>query len=411
MIPNITRHLSNRLSKRRLLRPRSPKTIPSSSPTTSFHPFFRSLSTTSTTPLETDTAALNKLRDLLDSNPNAAQDIATRLGPSASAAIAASLQKYAQANPETDIVKAPSMTKLKAVFVGSAVPFVGFGIIDNAVMLVAGDQIDLTLGVSLGISTLAAAGLGNLLSDVGGVWAGGAIEKASGRLGVTAPMLTRAEENHKRTKSTENLGSAFGVAIGCLIGMLPLYFIDSKKSQKLKRQASNESIFTEVFDEMHTLLHAERATLFLLSEDKKHLWSMVGDKDIQQIKVLVPVNDSVAGISVTERRSLRVEDAQNHPKFFGAVDRMTKNTTRDLLCAPIINAENKIIGVIQVVNSDRENGFASRDESLLNAFSAHIAITLSAVTSSEDDHRVEMKEALRVIKNQKKYFDQVDRLL
>ena len=210
----------------------------------------------------------------------------------------------------------------------------GFGIIDNAVMLVAGDQIDMTLGVSLGISTLAAAGLGNLLSDVGGVWAGGIIEKSSDSLGLPAPMLTRGEENHQRTKNTENLGSAFGVAVGCLIGMLPLLFIDSKKAQNLKKKASTESIFLEVFEEVHELLHADRATLFLLSEDKTHLFSLVGNEDVAGVvnRVQIPIDNSVAGLCVLERRSLQVDDAYKHPKFYGEVDRQTGFQTKDLLC-------------------------------------------------------------------------------
>jgi len=47
----------------------------------------------------------------------------------------------------------------------------------------------------------------------------------------------------------------------------------------------------------------------------------------------------------------------------------------------------------------------------LNAFSAHVGITIASLTASDDDYRVEMKEALRLIKNQKKYLDQVDNLL
>ena len=81
-----------------------------------------------------------------------------------------------------------------------------------------------------------------------------------------------------------------------------------------------------------------------------------------------------------------------------------------ILCtsgAPIVNSENEIIGVIQVVNSLRDSGFVARDESLLNAFSAHIGITIASVTASDDDHRLEMKEALRLIKNQKKYLEYV----
>ena len=50
------------------------------------------------------------------------------------------------------------------VFANNAIPFVGFGIIDNAVMIMAGDYIDCTIGVALGISTMAAAGLGKSFS-------------------------------------------------------------------------------------------------------------------------------------------------------------------------------------------------------------------------------------------------------
>ena len=59
----------------------------------------------------------------------------------------------------------------------------GFGFLDNVIMIVAGEYIDHTLGkskkprllqfsstgVALSISTMAAAALGNLISDVAGV--------------------------------------------------------------------------------------------------------------------------------------------------------------------------------------------------------------------------------------------------
>ena len=62
-----------------------------------------------------------------------------------------------------------------AVFVNQTVPFIGFGFMDNAIMILAGDKIDMTLGLSLGLSTMAAAGLGNLLSDVCGIGFGGSL--------------------------------------------------------------------------------------------------------------------------------------------------------------------------------------------------------------------------------------------
>ncbi|CAH8874705.1 unnamed protein product [Trichobilharzia szidati] len=60
-------------------------------------------------------------------------------------------------------------SQLKLVVVGSCLPFIGFGFLDNAIMIIAGEYIDLTFSAMLGISTMAAAGLGNLVSDLFGI--------------------------------------------------------------------------------------------------------------------------------------------------------------------------------------------------------------------------------------------------
>jgi len=66
----------------------------------------------------------------------------------------------------------PTRRQLWQLFLLSAVPFVGFGFADNFIMIVAGDAIDNSIGLRLGLSTLAAAGLGNLISDVCGIGLG-----------------------------------------------------------------------------------------------------------------------------------------------------------------------------------------------------------------------------------------------
>jgi hypothetical protein len=45
------------------------------------------------------------------------------------------------------------------VFTASAIPFVGFGFLDNLIMIVAGDYIDAKLGAAFAISTMASAGV------------------------------------------------------------------------------------------------------------------------------------------------------------------------------------------------------------------------------------------------------------
>ncbi|TNN67241.1 Transmembrane protein 65 [Liparis tanakae] len=44
---------------------------------------------------------------------------------------------------------------LTQVLFHNAIPFIGFGFLDNAIMIAAGTQIELSIGVTLGISTMA----------------------------------------------------------------------------------------------------------------------------------------------------------------------------------------------------------------------------------------------------------------
>jgi Transmembrane protein 65 len=59
----------------------------------------------------------------------------------------------------------PSFEILRQHFFATAIPMVGFGFMDQTLMLQAGNAIDCTLGVTLGISTLSAAAIGQIVSN------------------------------------------------------------------------------------------------------------------------------------------------------------------------------------------------------------------------------------------------------
>lgn len=69
-------------------------------------------------------------------------------------------------------VTLPTDFQLRAHYISNSIPFVGFGIVDQTVMIQAGNAIDCTLGVTLGLSTLSAAAVGGLISNVSGILCG-----------------------------------------------------------------------------------------------------------------------------------------------------------------------------------------------------------------------------------------------
>mmetsp|Transcript_92731 Transcript_92731/g.262232 ORF Transcript_92731/g.262232 Transcript_92731/m.262232 type:complete len:274 (-) Transcript_92731:53-874(-) len=118
---------------------------------------------------------------------------------------------------------------------------VGFGFMDNTVMLHAGNAIDLTLGVTFGLSTLAAAACGQICSDVAGLSFGGLIEAAAGRLGLPSPEFSAQQRAARSVKRVGLLGGVTGVVCGCSLGLLNLFIIDPHQAGELKMVAASSA--------------------------------------------------------------------------------------------------------------------------------------------------------------------------
>ena len=134
----------------------------------------------------------------------------------------------------------PTNQQLYRVFVGAAVPMIGFGFTDQTVMIQAGNAIDCTLGVTFGLSTLTAAAFGQICSDASGVLFGGTLESLAAAMGLPKANLTSTQRYLPLVKRVRLAGSFCGVIVGCCLGLLNLLFIDTARSSTLKLQAFNE---------------------------------------------------------------------------------------------------------------------------------------------------------------------------
>lgn len=121
-------------------------------------------------------------------------------------------------------VALPSGRQRRLYFMNNFLPFVGFGFCDNFIMILVGDLVDAKLGVAFGISTMAAAAIGNTFSDVVGIGASGFIETANAALGIPTSGLTSEQRADIRMRILKNTACALGITIGCVLGMAPLLF-------------------------------------------------------------------------------------------------------------------------------------------------------------------------------------------
>ncbi|XP_054257785.1 uncharacterized protein LOC128982799 isoform X1 [Macrosteles quadrilineatus] len=148
------------------------------------------------------------------------------------------LKKYAETVPK------PTGPQLVVVAIHNAVPFIGFGFLDNFLMIICGDYIELTLGSIMTLSTMAAAALGNTFSDVLGLGCASYVEAVAAKIGVQAPSLNPIQLDMKSSRYCANIGRGIGVTIGCLLGMIPLLFMNNK-DDKDKKNKDKETPNTE----------------------------------------------------------------------------------------------------------------------------------------------------------------------
>ncbi|XP_071548048.1 uncharacterized protein [Panulirus ornatus] len=128
--------------------------------------------------------------------------------------------------------KPPTGAQLRQLAVHNALPFVGFGFLDNFIMIVAGDYIDVTIGTTLGISTMAAAALGNTVSDLAGIGSAWYVENIAVKIGIHPPDMSQEQLDRMSARWSANAGRGAGVVIGCLIGMFPLMFLPNHDEDK-----------------------------------------------------------------------------------------------------------------------------------------------------------------------------------
>ena len=131
----------------------------------------------------------------------------------------------------------PTQQQLKNVFLRSAIPLMGFSFTDLTVMLHAGNYIDCTLGVTLGLSTLTAAAMGQFFSNSSGVLFGGGLKRLASACGIPSTGLTAAQRSLPIVKRLKLMGALAGVWLGCTLGLCNLFIIDTERSPILKMRA------------------------------------------------------------------------------------------------------------------------------------------------------------------------------
>ncbi|MBE7505315.1 MAG: SpoIIE family protein phosphatase [Planctomycetia bacterium] len=120
------------------------------------------------------------------------------------------------------------------------------------------------------------------------------------------------------------------------------------------------------------VLECERATVFLYDPEREELFSRMAT-GVDEIRF--SADRGIAGEVVRTGEVINVPDAYADPRFNPEIDRKTGFRTRNMITFPLLGFDNKIVGVLQLLNKSK-GSFDPWDDELVRTFGAQVGVAL-----------------------------------
>jgi len=121
-----------------------------------------------------------------------------------------------------------------------------------------------------------------------------------------------------------------------------------------------EDTLKRVMDQAKELMNADRGTLWLIDEDKDELWTKLPNIEGKLTEIRIPRTAGFAGIVAKSSEPLLIPFDVYEDKRAAtsrSTDEKTGYRTCSMLCMPVFNSDNKLIGVTQLINKKRQGEF------------------------------------------------------
>lgn len=165
-----------------------------------------------------------------------------------------------------------------------------------------------------------------------------------------------------------------------------------------------EALLSYLMDSAAEITESDAASVLLWNNQTHELFFAATNNNNDNTNDLigkpVPLESSVAGTILRERRALMIDDAINDPRVYTKVDEDLAFVTRSLMGVPMLS-KNKVIGVLEVVNK-RQLPWLEEDRSNLQLLADEAAVAIEVAQMVEQLRK--MNEELNEVDKLKSDF-------
>lgn len=135
-----------------------------------------------------------------------------------------------------------------------------------------------------------------------------------------------------------------------------------------------EGFLENMLEEVTRVMNAQRASLFLINADKNEL-EAVAALGVEKNNLKFDYRLGIAGSVFTTGVALNIDSEKVQERYNDVFDKKFEFETKSVICHPIHNREDKIIGVIEVINKRNQDRFTVEDEKTMKV----LALVFSSV--------------------------------
>jgi Nif-specific regulatory protein len=167
-------------------------------------------------------------------------------------------------------------------------------------------------------------------------------------------------------------------------------------AQLLTSTVEPDDLLKVILKSIVRLFAVEACSIGLIDEDKQQLTFVfaVGGAKVEEFRL--SLNKGISGWVARTGQGVVSNDVSQDSRFFSGVDRQTGFKTTSILCTPL-KQHDRIVGVIEAINTTTPEGFTAADLQLLMAFGglAATALTRAKVFASVRNASAVIQETIQ----------------
>jgi HPt (histidine-containing phosphotransfer) domain-containing protein len=152
-------------------------------------------------------------------------------------------------------------------------------------------------------------------------------------------------------------------------------------SRSLMGAIDLKKLLGEILSKTRVVMNADKASIFMIDEERSEIFASV---TLDGSEIRLPRGAGIIGHVADTGDVVNIPDAYADARFNRDNDLKSGYRTKSILCMPVSNQNNQIIGAIQILNKLDDHEFTHEDEELLAAFTGVIGVCLENARAYEE---------------------------